>query len=90
MARATIVKLGKLTGLLDRIKPAIETVPQSVQPRNSKNPKFLDMVTEANVRESLKQVREKSPIIREMIDRGEVALVGGIYDISTGKVTFFD
>ena len=84
------VKMGNLTGLLDKIKPAINEVPMSITPRDSKNPKFVDAVTEANVRYQMKQIREKSPILREMIDKGEVGLVGGIYDISTGEVKFFD
>jgi carbonic anhydrase len=84
------VKMGNLTGLLDKIKPAINDVPMSIEPRDSKNPKFVDAVTEANVRYQMKQITEKSPILSEMIDKGEVGLVGGIYDISTGKVKFFE
>ena len=84
------VKMGNLTGLLDKIKPAINDVSMSITPRDSKNPKFVDAVTEANVRYQMRQIREKSPILKEMIDKGEVGLVGGIYDISTGKVMFFD
>ncbi len=84
------MKMGNLTGLLDKIKPAIADVPMSITPRDSKNPKFVDAVTEANVRYQMKQIREKSPILKEMIDRGEVGLVGGIYDISTGEVNFFE
>jgi carbonic anhydrase len=84
------VKLGNLTGLLDKIKPAIKEVPASITPRNSKNPKFVEALTEANVRYQMRQIREKSPVLREMIDKGEVNLVGGVYDISNGKVTFFN
>lgn len=84
------VKLGNLTGLLDRIKPSIDDVPMSIMPRNSKNAQFVDAVTEANVRYQMRQVREKSPILKEMIEKGEIALVGGVYDISTGEVKFFD
>jgi carbonic anhydrase len=84
------VKMGNLTGLLDKIKPAINDVPMSITPRDSKNPKFVDAVTEANVRYQMRQVKEKSPILKEMIDKGEVGLVGGVYDISTGEVRFFE
>ena len=84
------VKMGNLTGLLDKVKPAIKDVSAAIQPRDSKNPKFVDAVAAANVRYQMKRVREKSPILREMIDKGEVGLVGGLYDISTGEVTFFD
>jgi carbonic anhydrase len=84
------VKMGNLTGLLDRIKPAITDVPASIMPRDSKNTKFVDAVTEANVRYQMRQIKEKSPIIKEMIERGEVGLVGGIYNISTGEVKFLE
>lgn len=84
------VKMGNLTGLLDKIKPAIDDVPMSIAPRDSKNVKFVDAVTEANVRYQMRQVREKSPILKEMVEKGEVGLVGGIYDVKTGEVKFFD
>ena len=84
------VELGNLTGLVDKIKPAMDQVPDSVQPRTSKNPDFVDQVAEANVRLVMKQIREQSPILRDMLDKGQIALVGGMYDLSTGKVRFFD
>ena len=82
--------MGNLTGLLDKVKPAIADVPASITPRDSKNPKFVDAVAVANVRYQMKLIIEKSPIIKEMIDKGEVGLVGGMYDISTGEVKFFE
>ena len=84
------VKLGNLTGLLNKVQPAIKQVPADVQPRNSKNLGFVDKVAEANVRLVMKQIRERSPILREMIDQNQIGLVGGMYDISTGGVHFFD
>lgn len=82
--------MGNLTGLLDKIKPSIAEVSASITPRDSKNPKFVDAVTFANVRYQIRQIREKSPMPKEMIDNGEVALVGGMYDISTGEVRFLE
>ena len=84
------VELGNLTGLLDKIKPAINDVPDDGQPRTSKNPEFVDKVAEANVRLVMKQIPERSPILKEMIDSGQIGLVGGMYDLSTGKVRFFN
>jgi carbonic anhydrase len=84
------VELGNLTGLLTKIKPAVDAVPATVQPRNSKNDSFVDQVSEANVRLVMKEITERSPILREMIDKGEIKLVGGMYDLSTGKVQFYD
>jgi carbonic anhydrase len=83
------VELGNLTGLLKKIQPAVDQVPADVQPRSSKNLEFVDRVAEANVRLVMQQIRERSPILREMIDQGRVGLVGGMYDLSTGEVRFF-
>jgi carbonic anhydrase len=84
------VQLGNLTGLLTKIKPAIDAVPADVQPRTSKNYQFVDQVSEENVKLVMKEIRERSPILSEMLDKGEISLVGGMYDLSTGEVHFFD
>ena len=83
-------QLGNLTGLLAKIKPAIDTVPADVQPRTSKNYTFVDDVSEANVRLVMKEIPERSPVLKGMIDQGQIGLVGGMYDLKTGKVQFFD
>src|ERR1700690_1059846 len=83
------VDLGNLTGLLAKIQPAIGQVPADGQPRNSKNLEFVDKVSEANVRLVMQQIRERSPILREMLDNGQIGLVGGMYDLSTGEVHFY-
>jgi len=84
------VQLGNLTGLLNRVKPAIDAVPADVQPRTSKNYKFIDEVSEANVRLVMKEIREQSPILREMLDQHQIGLAGGMYDLATGEVQFYD
>jgi carbonic anhydrase len=84
------VQLGDLTGLLTKIKPAIDAVPADVSPRTTKNYDFVNAVAEENVKLVMKEIRERSPILREMLDKGEIGLVGGMYDLSTGKVTFYD
>jgi carbonic anhydrase len=45
-------------------------------------------VVELNVRQSMKEILEKSPYLKGYVDQGKVRLVGGTYDIATGKVTF--
>ena len=84
------VQLGSLTGLLAKIKPAIAQVPGEVQPRDSKNDDFVQKVAEANVRLTMQEIRDRSPVLKEMLDAGQIALVGGMYDLSTGEVHFFD
>ena len=84
------VELGSLTGLLGKIKPAADTVSADVQPRTSKNLDYVDKVAEANVRLVMQQIRERSPVLREMIDSGQIGLAGGMYDLTTGEVRFFE
>ncbi|HTH46098.1 MAG TPA: carbonic anhydrase family protein, partial [Candidatus Limnocylindria bacterium] len=83
------VELGNLTALLARIKPAVDQVPDNGQPRNSKNQAFVEKVSEANVRLVLQQIRERSPVLRELLDQGRIGLVGGMYDLATGEVHFY-
>ena len=83
------VELGNLTSLLSKIKPAEEAVPTEVQPRTARNYAFVNDVAEANVRLVMKEIREHSPILSEMIDNGQIGLVGGMYDLSTGEVHFY-
>ncbi len=84
------VELGNLTGLLTRIKPAMDHVPAGDAPRNSKNAAFVAQVSEANVRLVMQQIRERSPVLREMLDHGQIGLVGGMYDLSTGEIHFYE
>lgn len=84
------VKLGNLTGLLTKIKPAMDAVPADVQPRTTKNYAFVNDVSEANVKLVMQQIRERSPILRELLNQGQIELVGGMYDLATGKVQFYD
>ena len=83
------VQLGHLTGLLHRIDPAIAAVPADIRPRDSKNPEFVADVAEANVKNVMQQIRERSPILREMIDQHQIGLAGGMYDLTTGRVYFY-
>ena len=84
------VELGNLTALLSRIKPAIDEIPADVQPRDSKNLEFVDKVAEANVRRVMRQIRERSTVLQEMLNNGQIILVGGMYDLSTGCIQFFE
>lgn len=83
------VVLGNLTHLLARIKPAVVGVPADGKPRTSKNPKFVDEVGRLNVILAVRQIRERSTVLRELHDRQAIDIIGGFYDIGTGKVEFY-
>jgi carbonic anhydrase len=78
------VKLGNLTGLLAKIRPAVAAAGCA----NAKDEACVTKVAEQNVRQGMKQIREKSPYLRKYLDEGKVGLAGAIYDVGTGKVTF--
>jgi carbonic anhydrase len=82
-------ELGHLTGLLDHIKPAIAGVPDDGHPRNSKDQGFVQKVADENVHLVMQQIRERSPVLREMLDQNKIGMRGGTYDLATGEVHFF-
>jgi carbonic anhydrase len=83
-------KLGNLTILLDKIKPAVDAVsePADASLRNSKNIDFVNEVAVKNVHMTIENTRNMSPVLKEMEDNGEIKIVGAMYDINTGKVSF--
>ena len=82
------VELGNLTGLLDKIQPAVQAVHDVPGERNSKNPRFVEAVAEANVRLTVERIRALSPILRDLESKGKIQIVGCIYDLGTGRVRF--
>ena len=84
------IVLGNMTGLLNKIKPAIEMETETKTNRTDKNEIFLRNVTVNNVFITVKKVREQSSILQEMEQKGEIKIIGGLHDIDTGQVTFFE
>lgn len=80
------VELGNLTGLVEKIKPAVE----AVRAAQGKEELDIDHIAEKNVRLTLEDIREKSPVLRELLESGEIGLAGAMYDVSSGKVTFLE
>lgn len=83
-------KLGNLTAMLSKIKPAVEEVTEPSDPslRNSKNSEFVDNVAQKNVLLTIDRIRKESEVLNEMEQKGEIMIVGAMYDINTGEVTF--
>ncbi|MFK8009378.1 MAG: carbonic anhydrase family protein [Saprospiraceae bacterium] len=79
------VKLGNITPMLTKIKPAVDLVEYEGE-RTSKNQNFVHMVSESNVRNTIEKIRTDSPILKEMEDKGEIKIVGALYDMDNGKV----
>jgi len=85
-------KLGKLTGMLEKIKPAVNSVSEPEDPslRNSSNFEFVNNVAEKNVHLTIDKIKADSEVLDEMQQNNEIKIVGGMYDIQSGAVTFYE
>ena len=83
------VEMGNLTALLSKITPAVENEIQTLENRNANNSIFVENVAAINVKQTVNAIMERSPILSEMINIGQIGIVGGMHDISTGEVTFY-
>jgi carbonic anhydrase len=83
-------QLGHLTGLLNKIQPSVAEAKTKLLGVAVTDGKFIEEVAELNVQHVVEQIREQSPVLRELIDSGQVGIVGGIYDLDSGKVQFFN
>ena len=85
-------KLGILTSMLAKIKPAVEATiePEDASIRNSSNTEFVNDVSTKNVELTIEYILENSPVLKEMQSEGSIKVIGAMYDIKTGKVTFYE
>lgn len=84
------LKTGFLTGLLSKINPAIDLETSTLVNRNGQNQTFVNNVSINNVQLTITQIRKQSMILAELEKKGSIAIVGGIYDIENGTVSFND
>ncbi len=82
------VELGNLTSVIKNIRPAVEGVSYEGD-RSSANGEFVEMVAENNVKLTIEKIRTNSPILKEMEDAGDINIVGAMYDVETGIVSFY-
>ena len=83
------IEMGNLTALLSKIRPAVDDETLTKENRNSNNSVFVENVATINVKRTVKSIMQRSPILKEMIESGQIGIVGGTHDISTGEVNFY-
>jgi carbonic anhydrase len=83
------VELGHLTGLLGKIGPAIHDV-ESAGGRHLEPEAFVEQVAVENTRHQLRAILDRSPILQRLFQEGRIGLVGGVYAVESGEVTFFE
>ena len=84
------VEMGNLTALLSKIQPAVYDEKTETENRNSSNDNFVEKVASINVKRTVHGILERSPILKEMIEKGEIGIIGGTHNIMNGEVTFFE
>jgi carbonic anhydrase len=84
------IRLGNLTSLLEKIKVVVDKETETKTRRDGSNPAFVLNVTKLNVELTMDDIKNKSIIITELISSGKIEMVGGIYNVDTGRVEFFD
>jgi carbonic anhydrase len=82
------VELGNLTGLLAKIRPAVEATQYGGE-RSSKNYAFVDAVARKNVELTMEQIRQDSGVLRELEAQHAIRIVGSMYNLDTAIVEFF-
>jgi carbonic anhydrase len=81
-------QLGNLTGLLAKIRPAVEAT-QYQGERSATNYGFVDAVARKNVELTMVDIRRRSPVLAEMETAGTIKIAGAMYSLETGRVEFF-
>ena len=86
------IEMGNLTELLSKIQPAVyeERTVTDAQLRNSKNIDFVEQVTALNVKRSVISIVNRSYILEQMIEKGEIAIIGAVHNLETGIVEFLE
>ncbi len=84
------VEMGNLTALLSKLRPAVEAETTTTRERNSGNGDFVENVAMINVHRSVEAILERSHILHEMFNKGEIGICGAMYNVETGIVEFQD
>ena len=84
------VEMGNLTELLSKLQPAVYQEKTTTENRTSSNAPFVENVAKINVKRNVKNIIERSFILEQMVENGEIGVVGAMHDIETGKVTFYE
>jgi carbonic anhydrase len=83
------VEMGNLTALLTKIRPAVDDEITVKENRNSRNDEFVEKVSTINVKRTVHAIMERSTILKEMVEAGQIEIIGGTHNITTGEVTFY-
>lgn len=84
------IEMGNLTELLAKLQPAVYQETHTTTDRHSKNSTFVENVAAINVRRNVVNIIERSFILEQMVEKGQLGVVGGMYNVESGTVEFYD
>ncbi|MCA0347807.1 MAG: carbonic anhydrase family protein [Flavobacterium sp.] len=84
------VEMGNLTELLSKIQPAVYQEKNTTDNRTASNSGFVENVSEINVKRSVKSIIERSFVLQQLIEKGEIGIIGAMHNIETGEVNFYE
>ena len=84
------VRMGHLTTVLTKLRGALDETEDPTEDRSSQNLSFVNNVAATNVKLTMEDISERSTILRDLMDEGTIGLVGGMYDVNTGTVEFYE
>jgi carbonic anhydrase len=84
------IEMGNLTALLSKLQPAVYDEKTETENRHSGNDDFVEKVSTINVKRTVHAILERSPILNEMLENGQIGIIGGTHNISNGSVIFYD
>jgi carbonic anhydrase len=91
MGAADDARLGNLTATLANLKPAVDAASREMPgAHTSKNADFVARITETNVRLTMDRILDQSELLRKLVDDEKLVLVGGVYDLETGRIDWLD
>lgn len=84
------VKMGHLTHILDKIQPMVQATMKNENLKNCEDMQLVNAIAKSNAIQVVKEIQERSQIIKNLVDSKQVGIVAGLHDIKTGKVYFFE
>jgi carbonic anhydrase len=82
------VKLGNITELLSKIRPSVLEAQEEMPHLSNTSSDFIEKVAHFNINNTVEQIFEKSPILKELYELGEIGVAGGYYDVESGEMEF--
>jgi carbonic anhydrase len=84
------IEMGNLTALLSKLHAAVKNEKSTIENRDSSNEQFVEKVTTIHIKNTIHDIMERSPILKELILAGKCGIIGGYHDITSGEVSFYE